>query len=131
MCATRALAIRWVTGGFFIWAWVLLVWCLPMSALAADDDEAPPQAAIPFANRGGIANWQPVDQSHLLIEDNRRQWYLVTLQSPSLDLAFAEQIAFGVSPSGALERLGTVIIKGIPHPITSLVRVNAPTKSKK
>lgn len=135
MFAIRSHATRLIAGGFFLLAG-FLSGCETSPASGADApalsaSELEAQTSIPFASRGGIANWQPVDQSHLLIEDNRRQWYLVTLQSPSWDLAFTNQIAFDPSPSGALERFSTVLIKGVPYRIISVVRTDPPGKSKK
>lgn len=41
------------------------------------------EASIPFANRGGISDWRVEDDSNLLLQDNRGQWYRARLQAPS------------------------------------------------
>lgn len=84
------------------------------------------EQSIPFANQGGIRNWRPVDDTSLLIEDRNGQWYLARLQSASGDLAFAEQVVFLTNPGGAFGRLGALLIKGVRHPVISLVKVQAP-----
>ena len=98
----------------------------PVPAEASVGKPTEPQAAIAFANRGGIVNWQPRDDRSLWIEGTGGQWYLVQLQSPSLDLAFTEQLGFEPGPSGALARLDAVVIKGLRYPIISLSLSDAP-----
>lgn len=91
-------------------------------------DDAQAEQHIPFANQGGIRNWQPVDDSSLLIQDQHGQWYLARLQSATSDLAFAEQIIFLTEPGGSFGRLGVLVIKGVRHPVSSLVKAPPPSK---
>lgn len=87
------------------------------------------EVEIPFVRQSGVRDWRPVDDRHVLLQGDQGQWYLVTLQAPSLALAYAEAIGFDTLPSGALARLGALIIQGIRHPIASVVKAEAPGKA--
>lgn len=90
----------------------------------------PDNISIPFASRGGIMNWQAIDESHLLVQDQHRSWYEVTLQNPSYRLPFVESLGFATDPSGALSRWASIVVEGMPYPIASITRAKAPSQSK-
>jgi hypothetical protein len=135
--AIRRPLVSWAAGGVFAWVLGGLVPLTAFATEAAAESSASSastpqvQASIPFANRGGILNWQVLDDSNLLIEDQHHQWYRVTLQSPAMRLAFAEQLGFDTGPSGTLERLGAIIVGGLRYTIVSLVRAEPPGKRKR
>ena len=104
------------------------------SVVAAED--APPvrpskpsaEAWIPFANHGGISDWQVVDESSLLIRDIHGQWYLVRVMGPAFVLPFSDRLAFATTPSGTLEKSSAVVVRGKRYPVLSLTRSEAPGK---
>jgi hypothetical protein len=92
--------------------------------------EAAIEATIPFANRGGINDWQVIDDTHLRLQDSHGQWYLARLQSPARELHFAEQLGFDTAPSGALSRFSVIVVKGQRYPLVSLTRTDPPPKKQ-
>lgn len=84
------------------------------------------EASIPFGNRGGVRDWQAVDESTLLLQDRHGRWYRATLQSPARDLLFAENLSFVTTPSGTIDRFSSVSVKGRRYPIISLTRTDPP-----
>jgi Family of unknown function (DUF6491) len=89
------------------------------------------EVAIPFANHGGIRNWQVIDRDSILIQDTHGQWYLAKLMSSAFDLPFVEAIGFKTNPSGSFDRFSSVIVKGQAYAIVSLVRTDPPAKKKR
>jgi hypothetical protein len=67
-----------------------------------------PEAAIPFADHGGINNWETDGSRGLWVESVRHQWYYGTFATPCSGLATAETIRFKFSPSGSLDRYSTI-----------------------
>jgi len=104
-------------------------------AVAADTSSTPsgqhPETSIPFANHGGIRDWQVLDDSSLLVQGNNGRWYLAKLQSPAFYLPFTERLGFATDPSGTLEKFSAVIVRGQRYPIVSLTRTDPPIKTKK
>lgn len=107
-------------------AWAVLGQACAAEALVEPAAQTPAEASIPFANRGGIRDWRVEDDSNLLLQDRRGQWYRVRLQAPAYYLAYAGHLAFATGPSGTLERLDAVIVGGQKYPIISLTRIEAP-----
>lgn len=93
--------------------------------------ENPTEATIPFANRGGVVDWQVADDSTLLLRDSHGQWYRARLQVPLPAYSPAERLGFATGPSGTLEKLDSVVIRGQRYPIVSLIRVGPPAKKAK
>lgn len=89
------------------------------------------EVTLAFAGQGSIRNWQVVDDTHILIEDIRGQWYEATLQVPARELPFVDRIAFDSSPDGSFGRLSSVIVKGLRYPVVSLVKSAKPTDRAK
>jgi len=115
----------------------LFVWSISGSVIAAEAsnesstgklEQLAPEAYIPFANIGGISDWQVVNDSTLLIQDVHGHWYLAKLQSPAYGLAFANSLGFATAPSGTLEKLSSVVVSGRRYPIVSLTRTDPPAK---
>lgn len=97
---------------------------------------APAETSIPFANMGGIRDWEAADNSSIYVQDNSRNWYLAKLSAPCVDLPFATTIGFETRGVNQLDRFGTVIVAGQRYPLTSFVasgpppsRVKADTKA--
>jgi len=90
-----------------------------------------PQASIPFANRGGVRDWLVEDDSNLLLQDRRGQWYRARLLAPATYLAYVSSLRFATGPSGTLEALDSIIVRGQKFPIVSLTRIDPPSLKKK
>ena len=91
----------------------------------------PREASIPFANHGGIYNWQTVDRDTLYVQDNHRRWYRAELMGNCFDLDFAQAIGFRTNPSGNFDRFSDVIVRGERCPLKSFVASDPPPKRAK
>lgn len=94
---------------------------------AATSGQAEREAYIPFANHGGIRDWQVVDESSVLIQDQRGQWFLAKVMGPAFTLPHSENMGVVTAPSGTLERFSEIVVQGKRYPIVSLTRAAAPT----
>ena len=70
------------------WVWASLLGMAQFLA-AAGDASPPREAQIPFADRGGIIDWQVVDTKTVLIEDRGGRWYRASLFGTCFDLPSA------------------------------------------
>ena len=102
----------------------------PADGKAATEEKVP-EAYIPFANNGGVLDWQIVNENTVLIQDIHRKWYKAKLQGFVYGFGFNEYIGFVTSPGGTLERLSSLIIRGRHYPILSLTRTDPPPKPQK
>lgn len=100
----------------------------PATSAAATDS---PQARIPFANHGGIYNWQVLDERTVLIQDQNRQWYKATLFSPCFELPFAERLGFAANADGSFDKFSSIKLRRQNCPLVSLVKTAAPAKKPK
>ena len=89
------------------------------------------EARIPFANRGGIYNWQVVDDHTVLIQGQNRKWYKATLFSPCIDLPFAERLGFESNADGSFDKFSSIHVRERSCPLVSLVETAAPPKKAK
>lgn len=105
------------------------------AALPAVAGPPPPppgaEASIPFANHGGIYNWQAVDRDTLYVQDIHRHWYRATLMGPCLDLDFAERIGFDVDATDRFDHFSSVVVRGQRCALRSLVASGPPPKRAK
>jgi Family of unknown function (DUF6491) len=106
---------------------------VPPAAPAAADAaiQAPPEGQIPFANKGGIWNWQVIDNKTVLIESRARKWYKATLFGNCINLAFAQDMAFIPNSSGTFDKFSSIRTHAQRCPLVSLVEVPAPPKKSK
>ncbi len=102
-------------------------------AVAAEEAAASSGAetAIPFANRGGVRDWEAVGNDKLYIQDAQRKWYLATLATPAPDLPFATNIGFETKGIDRLDKFGTVVVAGTRYPLKSLVSSGPPPAKPK
>jgi hypothetical protein len=98
------------------------------SAGEAPAPQAPREAQIPFASKGGIWNWSVVDNNTVLIESRGRKWYKATLFGNCINLAFANSLSFIPNPSGSFDKFSTIRSHGQRCPLVSLIEVPAPPK---
>jgi hypothetical protein len=103
--------------------------------MAAEGKSAAPAARassdvrIPFANSGGIRDWQPDGHEALFIQDAHGRWYRATLMGSCNDLPYSERIAFLTDGTGSLDKFSAVAVKGQRCQFNSLVP-SAPPPSK-
>jgi hypothetical protein len=67
-----------------------------------------PEASIPFADHGGIWNWEADGSRGLWVQSSRRAWYYGIFTAPCTGLQFNETLKFRFSPSGTLDRFSQV-----------------------
>jgi hypothetical protein len=79
------------------------------SAFAADT-AATPQASIPFADHGGIWNWQADGDKGLWVQSNNRKWYYAKFMGPCIGLDFANSVGFDTRPMGTFDRFSAVVV---------------------
>jgi Family of unknown function (DUF6491) len=104
------------------------------SSSDAGGDPVPPAPAaevqIPFA-KTNIWNWQVIDNSTVLIQDQSRRWYKATLFGTCTNLPFANRIGFDSSPGGTFDKFSALLVQGQRCPLASLVKTDPPAKKPK
>ena len=65
---------------------------------------AAPEVAIPFANRGGIRDWNAVDDKGIWIQSVRGQWYYATFFAPCTGIQFETAVRFLPGATGTLDK---------------------------
>ncbi len=103
----------------------------PIVAASAGSEAAAGEARIPFANHGGIYNWQVVNDRTILIQAQNRMWYKATLFSPCLNLPFAERLGFQSNADGSFDKFSSIRVGRQNCPLVSLVPTTAPAKNAK
>ena len=103
------------------------------AALAADPPAAKEKdAEIPFANLGGIQDWQADGDYGLYIQGrSRKDWYYAKLFAPCIDLPWAERIGFVSEPTGTFDKFSSILVNHRECRVDSLVRSEAPPKKAK
>ena len=81
-----------------------------IAAAEATSAQPPAEASIPFANHGGILNWQADGNKGLYVQGARRQWYYAKFMGSCLGVNFANTLAFNTAPMGTFDRWSTVIV---------------------
>lgn len=69
-----------------------------------------PQASIPFANHGGIRDWQADHDRGLWVQDVHGKWYYASLMGPCTGLNFAQTIGFDTRPMGSFDRWSAIVV---------------------
>ncbi|MBO9574922.1 MAG: hypothetical protein J7494_04220 [Sphingobium sp.] len=101
-------------------------------AVATEATKPAPEAAIPFANHGGVWNWTAEDDETVYFEDRSHRWYRARLFSRAFELPYAFAVGIDAGPSGRLDRWGAIVVEGRRYPFTSFERVDGPpAKAKK
>lgn len=90
------------------------------------------EAAIHFADSGGIYDYKAVNDHELYIQSRDRSWYKAELLGPCDGLQYATGIGFQTEPSGDLTKFGAVLVNGHRCVVTSLVAIEGkPPKNAK
>jgi hypothetical protein len=72
----------------------------------------PPDAYIPFANQGGIRDWEADRDRGLWVQDVHRRWYYAKLMGPCIGLNFATRIGFDTHPMGRFDKFSSIVVPG-------------------
>lgn len=83
-------------------------------------------AAIPFANHGGVQSWHALSDREIWFEDRSRTWYRAVLFSPAFELPFAEGVGIDARPGGTLDKFGGVTVKGRIYRFASFDQMAGP-----
>ena len=90
------------------------------------------ETSMPFANQGGVRDWQADGDRKIYVQDASGKWYLATLSVAAPDLPFATKIGFETKGTDTLDRFGVLIVQGARYPLSSLVQSGPPpAKSKR
>ena len=89
------------------------------------------ETSMPFANQGGVRDWQADGDSKIYVQDASGKWYLATLSVPAADLPFATKIGFETKGADTLDRFGVLIVQGARYPLSSLVQSGPPPAKPK
>jgi len=81
---------------------------LGMSLIAPLALAKAPEYSIPFADRGGIRNWQADGSKGVWIQATGGKWYYAGFSSPCSSLPFSEGIRFLPDPTGDLSRWSSI-----------------------
>jgi hypothetical protein len=102
------------------------------SAALAESNATKTEAAIPFANRGGIRDWQADRDRGLWVQDVHGKWYYATLMAPCIGLNFANSIGFDTRPIGTFDRFSAIVVPRSGRcAVTSLAPSGAPPSRHK
>jgi hypothetical protein len=80
-----------------------------LTLAASTQAAAAPEAAISFANHGGIRDWNALDDKGIWIQSVRRQWYYATFFGPCTGLQFETAVRFLPGPTGTLDKWSGVL----------------------
>lgn len=98
----------------------------------AASSSSTPEASIPFANHGGIRNWEADREQGLWVQDSRRNWYYAKLLGPCMGLNFAMSLHFDTRPMGTFDRFSSIVVPREGRcMIQSVVPSNGPPKQHK
>ncbi len=83
-----------------------------VAAPALAEPKPAKQASIPFANHGGITDWQADGNATLYLQARNKSWFRADMAAPCVDLPFNETIGFKTNPDGSFDRRSAVIMRG-------------------
>src|SRR3569833_872728 len=109
------------------------------AAAAAKPSSAPPapapavvkhDASIPFANHGGVWDWQAVGTHTIYFEDRNKRWYRAELIGTAVDLPWTQFIGLNTKPDDRLDRFSGIYVKGQHYAFSSFDQVAGPPPRK-
>jgi len=101
-----------------------------LSASAGAAPPPPPRAEIPFADQGGVDDWDAVSDREIWFEDLHRHWFRAALMTPAIDLPFAEHIGIDARPTGTLDKFGGIYVHGRHYTFASFEVMPGPPPKK-
>jgi hypothetical protein len=90
-----------------------------------------PETAIPFANQGGIRDWEADHDKGLWVQDVHRRWYYAKLMGPCIGLSFAHSIGFDTHPMGRFDRFSAIVVPGSGRCTVQSLTASDPPKPEK
>jgi len=99
---------------------------LVSSPVMAAENQVIREAAIPFANLGGVDDWRADGDRAVYFEDLHHNWYRAELFMPAFDLPYTEYIGIDSRPNGTLDKFGAIYVHGQRYPFESFVKVDGP-----
>jgi hypothetical protein len=84
------------------------------------------EAAIPFANDGGIRDWQADGEDTLYIQDRSGAWYRATMFARCHNLRFSTALGFETRGMNIFDRFSSVVVDGRRCALSSLVKSGPP-----
>lgn len=89
------------------------------------------EAAIHFADHGGVDDWRADGDSTIYFKDQRRRWYRAELFGPCFDLPYTEHIGIDARPGGTLDKFGAIYVRGQRCSFRSFEQVEGPPARRK
>ena len=102
----------------------------PVMADEPVDTSGSRDISIPFANHGGIRDWQADRDRGLWIQDAHNKWYYATVMTPCLGLNFANSIGFDTRPQGNFDRFSVIVVPGEGRCMIQTLRQSGAPPSK-
>jgi len=105
---------------------------VPVAAHAEEAKKAAPDY-IPFANHGGVRDWQAGDRDTVYFQDRQKRWYKAELIGSASDLPFTLFIGIDSGPSDRLDKWSSVYVRGQRYALASFEPIEGapPKKAKK
>ena len=72
----------------------------------------PKDVSIPFADHGGIRDWEANRDIGIWVQDTHRRWYYAKFLGPCHELRFAEGVGFVTGPGGTLDKFSSLRVRG-------------------
>jgi hypothetical protein len=91
--------------------------------------DAAAEASIPFVSSNGISEWRRAGEGMLYIRSISGEWYIARTMNICSALDSALSLGFLTSPTGQLDRFGTILAEEQRCPIASLVRSGPPPEA--
>lgn len=114
-----------------------LLWLAVVPTVAVAKQPATPgwteygvEASIPFANNGGIRNFEPNGERGIWIEDRQRRWYYATFIGSCPQLDHAMSVGFDTRGASNFDKFGAIVTRDDNCPIVSLVTAEKPLPRK-
>lgn len=87
-------------------------------------------ASIPFADRGGIRDFQPDGSKAVYLQDRAGRWYRGEFLAPCSDIPFADAIAYETDATGRFDKFSRIRTRDQVCSLSSLVTSDAPKGRK-
>jgi hypothetical protein len=97
------------------------------AASSASSELKSSDVKIPFANHGGIRDWEADRDQGIWVQDAHRRWYYAKLMGTCVGLNFAQSIGFDTRPMGTFDRFSSILVPGTGRcQVQSLTESGAP-----
>ena len=86
---------------------------------------------IPFADRGGIDDFHPVNDHVVYLRGRTQQWYKAEMFAPCSGLNFSERIGYETEADGSFDDTSSIIVDGQKCRVQKLEKSEDPNKLPK